>query len=58
MDGWMDGCKSQVKDCLQQSKIEAWLLKLDFHNFLSMHIDRPAHQGRHFHKNIARKFRT
>ena len=20
-DGWMDGCKSRVKDCLQQSKI-------------------------------------
>ena len=21
MDGWMDGSKSRVKDCLQQSKI-------------------------------------
>ena len=26
MGGWMDGSRSRVKDCLQQSTKKAWLL--------------------------------
>ena len=41
-DGWVEGCKSRVKDCLQQSKIKAI-----FHQ--TVHIFGGAYMGSCFH---------
>jgi hypothetical protein len=57
LDGWMDGSKSRLKDCLQQSKMKPDLKGEDYDCYLLCHwIVSIGWTFRSFHDNSCQFF--